>query len=319
LRYINLVKNRLKHIDLSPLSSCPRLTKLLLHHNKELGTMDMTPLQFLPGLEEIRFHRSKITDISAWIKWAFINTGRGRVVRDQDRSGGSGAITIAPPAPEDSWELLHKMSCIPRTYSIPIQDYIQRSLGLTHLGLVDSDISNILQSIPPESTLDEARETIFPVLIERVGEQIERGGTTIGLEVDESWNIGEMATKVKEVFALRNAEMNGTVIFRIVSDRWAGNYGRFDVSGLWITAYGFDILTSLGLTKKRVMNEHLEDIRRLLDEVGYEMEVVDVEEPKDLPLPKKKEGMSAAMMNYILALSAHSFQYTSRLLYPFIR
>ena len=319
LRLIDLEQNGLVSLDLSPLCSCPRLVKLYLHNNRNLEELDITPLQFLQGLEELRFHRTQSSKLTAWVKWVFpIDQSNGefffpfilRWASDQNRISGSDDITLSPPAPEDSWELLYKISWIPKSYSIPVQDYIQRALRLNNFGFIDSDMSGILHSIPPYTSLDVARGILLPQLTERIGEQIERGGTTIGLKVDDFWNIREIATKVKEIYELRDAEMKQITIFRFVSDYWSKHVGRYDMSELSLTAYGFDILSNLGLLKRQIMDKHFDKIKKTLNEIGYEMEVVEVDEPKDVPEPKNKVWMSDAMMNYILALSVHSFQYS---------
>lgn len=146
-------------------------------------------------------------------------------------------------------------------------------------------------------------------LAERVCEQIDRGGTTIGLSVDELLHIGDIAARMKDVYELRDAEIKRTTIFRIADDRWVKSDGRFDVSGLWITAYGYDVLCTLGLAKMQVREKHIEEIRKVLHDIGNEIDVVEVETPADIP-QLEKDGMSAAMVNFVLALGAYSFQYS---------
>jgi hypothetical protein len=298
---IELNQNELKNIDLSPLSSCPDFDSIFLKGDS-LESVDITPLIVSP-----RFSRVE-TDarISSWIRDPY---QRNRLMgRSASRSDLKGKFTVEPPAPEGSWELLHKLASIPHELSIPIQTYILKALGLGEYGLIDADISDFLCSIPPELSLDEARERTKPFLIERVCEQIDRGGTTIGLDVDEVFTEARgIAARLLTIARLRDSEMKHVIARRKQKSisAWAYNVER-----LYLTAYGFSIITNAGLRAiHELSSEEFEFIQDSLRTMGYEMKVVDEE---DITEQLPTENMSIHMKRYVSRLYYWNLQEMNR-------
>ncbi|MFW9803835.1 MAG: leucine-rich repeat domain-containing protein [Candidatus Thorarchaeota archaeon] len=260
IQFLNLDENMLKTVDISPLSSCPHFRELHLKGDSFEG-VDITPLVTSPYFNYVE------TDapVTSWIKDPF---QRRLVTRNAQISGRRERFSVESPAQEGSWELLHKLANIPYGLSIPIQTYILKALGLEKYGLIDADISGSLCSISPDLSLDEARERVKPILVERMCEQIDRGGTTIGLDVDGVFTEAMgIAKRMESIAKLRDAEMK-----RIVAIR-KGEF--FDVRQLYLTAYGHSILNNVWQSNVRgISNEEFDLIQDSLSTLGYEIIVV---------------------------------------------
>ncbi|MFW9863637.1 MAG: leucine-rich repeat domain-containing protein [Candidatus Thorarchaeota archaeon] len=298
---IDLNQNELKTVDLSPLSSCPDFASIHLMENA-LESLDITPLILSPIFNGVEID----SPVSSWIRDPY---QRNRLVkRSASWPVPPERIIIEPPAPEGSWELLHKLASIPHGLSIPIQTYILKSLGLERYGLIDADISDFLCSIPPEISLDEARERTKPFLIERVCEQIDRGGTTIGLDVDEVFTEARgIAARLQTIAKLRDSEMKQVMAIKKQESiiRWT-----YDVQRLYLTAYGFSIITKAGLRAiHEISSEDFEYIQDVLSSMGYEMKVSSKEDITEQP---PVENMSVHMKHYVSRLHYWNYREMKR-------
>ncbi|MFX1272906.1 MAG: leucine-rich repeat domain-containing protein [Promethearchaeota archaeon] len=289
IQTLKLNENMLETIDLSPLSSCPHFGELHLKGDSFEG-VDITPLVTSPYFNYVE------TDapVTSWINVPY---QRSIVTRNAQISGSRERFTVEPSAPEGSWELLHKLANIPHGLSIPIQTYILKALGLEKYGLIDADISGLLCSIPPVLSLDKARKSVTSFVVEQMCEQIDRGGTTIGLDVDRVLTEAKgIAERIDSIAKLRDSEMQQVVAKR----REKSMTLTYDLSQLLFTAYGFSILGSVRpIFLHEVSNLEFGMIQDSLRAMGYEMKVVDA---KDITENIPAENMSIHMKRYVSSL-----------------
>ncbi|MHA2193628.1 MAG: leucine-rich repeat domain-containing protein [Candidatus Thorarchaeota archaeon] len=293
IQTLKLSDNMLKTVDLSPLSSCPHFQELHLKGDSFEG-VDITPLVTSPYF----YYVETDAPVTSWIKDPF---QRSLVTRNAQMSGSRERFTVKPPAPARAWELLHKLANIPHGLSIPIQTYILKALGLEKYGFIDADISEFLCSIPSELSLDEARERVKPFLIEQMCEQIDRGGTTIGLDVDRVFTEAKgIAKRMESIAKLRGSEMQQVVARRKESQStWT-----HDLAHLYLTAYGFSILNSVrpiflhevSSSEFGMIQDSLRTMGYEIRTMGYEMKVVDA---KDITERFPAENMSIHMKRYV--------------------
>jgi Leucine-rich repeat (LRR) protein len=293
LESLDLEGNNLKKLDLSPLASCHAFQTLDVRENP-IQVLDVTPLVPNPNFDILLREDIPVT---TWFGTPFpartFSIYPHRVYQ--------------PPAPAESWEFLHRIVNIPHAMSIPVQSYILNALELDAYGLIDEDISEFLVSIPPETPLDDARESIQSFAIERICHQIDKGGTTIGIDVEVlAPEVGEIALRMDRIIELRISEMKKVKIWK------AGEkHVNYDISQLAFTAHGFLLIKNLEGRKSWGFNKgqpgmvvEEEDLARILNamkELGYE-DVVEIVESfaESAPTHYEPQNMSRQMMYFVL-------------------
>ena len=99
---------------------------------------------------------------------------------------------------------------------------------------------DMLQSIyKPRKSLKKMLDEIQERINDLQYEQIDAGGTTIGIDIEEMKEYGHNAVRIPHLLELRINEIRDVRVL-VVSD-------VADLRALWLTAYGFEILRSLRL------------------------------------------------------------------------
>jgi len=114
--------------------------------------------------------------------------------------------------------------------------------------------------------------------------QIDKGGTTIGLDVDKMSEYGDTALRVHKVLDLRKGEIEQVAIAKI-------SEGKADLRALWLTAYGHSILSSLGMGTTCSLND-LDKVMDALTRLGFSVNVIS----RDLSMPT---NITMSMRTYI--------------------
>ena len=305
--HLNISQNRLESLDLSPLASC-KLVSLSLGGNP-IDEADITPVLLNPSLK-------RVSKTGGWVQTRGLVKDPYTYQRDVECHLSGDALTRTLTIGM-SWEVLHRLALIPQSTSISIQDYILQTLGLHDFGIIDSDILDSLQSIPPQTSLEEARKIVRPIVVEKICEQIDRGGTTIRLNVESvSSNHEEIAKRIQRVAELRESEMKSVRIFLFhIPYFWSEDCTpeeeketeRYSIRELALTACGFSILSMADwLTEEEGVNTDIvsKKIFTLIDEtvksLGYEVPVIEDEDHRFTEYETK--NMSRQMRNYVLDL-----------------
>jgi hypothetical protein len=311
LRSLSLDENFISSIDLTPLASCHALHSLGLTCNP-IQSLDVTPLVLNPNFDILSWgkrvgggdpcRREVSTEVTSWLRTPF--SGRRFKLWNQKAS-------LNLPAPVDSWEFLHKIVSIPHALSIPAQSYVLNALGFDAYGLIDDDISEFLTSIPPETSIEDAREKVRPFVVEKICQQIDNGGTTIGIDVDVlAPGVMEIAQRFEQIIRLRASEMKNLVILE-ETPRKRTWYNIFQIA---LTAYGFLILKDIemdwisayfsGGLLISVYEDTLARIQHAIREIGFDAHIQEVEsvDPLD-PISFEPKNMSRQMMYYVLGIA----------------
>ncbi len=88
----------------------------------------------------------------------------------------------------------------------------------------------------------------------RVCQQIDRGGTTIGIDVERFFRtpVTELTRRASRTLELRAKEMQGLTLRTNDPDRVKSKDALrwkmgIDLRPLWLTAYGYEVLSTMGL------------------------------------------------------------------------
>jgi len=155
------------------------------------------------------------------------------------------------------WKLLHLLHQALRIH------------GLGSLGLLDVDPQEHLdRMLSNQVDVKELEKT----MVELASQQIDRGGPTIGLDIKGVSQHIELARRVETIVAARKEELSRVTIIK--------NADGCDLRPLALTAYGFEILTALGMNLT-TDKEGLSLIQEKVRELGCELKTTEEKESQD--------------------------------------
>ena len=277
LRILMLRENQLQTIDLTPLTSCTRMRQLNLNQN-QLQTIDLAPLAFCTSLtlylNENQLQSIDLTPLSSWKRsqrfWLggnqlqTMNAAHSWLPSDYWNGGHflKRGIVYIRPARYYSWSFLHQVA-EKYGHSCRVQQDLLCALGLTNYGFIDHDLFPLFLSLPADTPIETAREQVRERLLKESALAADEKRTTVGLRIEELSNRHrEIAERAKRIIELRKREMQRVQV--------EIRENEVELKELWLTAYGYEILTAHGMRLTTDLNG-LEQIRIALSELGYEL------------------------------------------------
>jgi hypothetical protein len=244
--------NRLQTIDLSPLATCAGLEALYLTGNR-LQTIDLTPLASCSSLQQVELNENQFESIDALHSW--LETPIGVYRR---------------PTGSYPWSLVHWIAVEFGT-GRRVQQDILCAIGLKDYGFIDCDLSAFFLSIPPDTPTDRAREQVRERLLDKIAQAIDQEGATTGLKLEElSKRHGEIAKIAQRIIRLRKAEMHRVQV--------GTQDDEFDLRELWLTAYGYEVLTALEMRFATDL-EGVKRVKSALAELGLKLKTGETSKP----------------------------------------
>ena len=295
LEKLNLNNYNLNEIDFTLLSNCRHLSELYLIGNGSY-TIDLTPARYLP-MDVIELSTEKIdtrqTDpfVLSQRTASLLNeenyeklpTPKGYsdlpILRDHQWSCSEPILLSSMSAikfyqaeltkyNEAPWKFLHLLQCMPNV------------LGIHPIGLYDGDAKILLEKLLSIYQPDK-EDVVVEILIKEMTKQIDRGGTTIGIDLGDN-AYPEFLLKLDRIIELRESEMNNVII--------PVNENDVDYLPLWCTEYGNQIL---GAIKPREIKYHrrsyniayynslptIENVRQEIEKIGYNIKIINNSSP----------------------------------------
>jgi len=183
---------------------------------------------------------------------------------------------------------------------------ILEGMGLDELYGCDYDILEALENIPPESDLIDIQSFLRHTLVETLLEQFEVGGTTVLLDIEKMLNT-PAAALIPRIIELRKNEIKNLVVPMIgkklvVYDVFMNEVGittdplySVHLRDLWMTAYGFQVLQLLDLGFRTNL-EGLRKIEIIMNKIGLELNIENVDRPIDNSRSKMSDAMYVLLM-----------------------
>ncbi len=244
--YIRAEDNPLRYIDVTPLKSCPQLPYLELDR-------DVTPETIMhqgifnnkggvdPGANPLGYPPYSKTEYDAPIKLANLE-----VV----------AYTFQMVGDRDHWKVLHLLH---EALSLLDFDWI---------GMIDLEITDAALFL--KDILGTERESVREMVNEKLVQvfclQVDKGGTTIGLDTERiSFESAEFVQRIQDIAELRLEELTRVSILQ--------RGEQIDLKLLWLTAYGHQILSSQKLGISCSINE-FEQVKKAVAEIGSEIQII---------------------------------------------
>jgi len=288
LQALGLDRNKIQFIDLAPLSYCTSLEDLGLSENQLLSinlvpladrsdlkgmnlalyenplrSIDISPLS---GNTTIHLDDHKLDDAEKPIKlwsWFKLLLGNPQIFFAKKylkyywrATGYTRPKSIYP------WYFLHQVA---EKYGTDrrIQQDILCAMGLDNYGFIDSDLRNLFLSLPRDTPIEIAREQVTNVLVDEIAAAVDRGGATTGLSLEKLLKRHvKIAQRAQRIIELRKAEMQNVQL--------EGDERGADLSELWLTAYGYEVLSTLPIGLTTAL-EGLEVVKTSLHDLGFEL------------------------------------------------
>ncbi len=290
LQSISLHDNNLQRIDLIPLASCPSLSGISLWNNP-LENIDLTPLTLCENLENVGLKVGEIRGLS----WIPILSTHSPVMcpehwttfyeRPTHTYPLSFLISVVKTYPQDLRILLDVLKCV----------------GLGEYGFVELDPNLVLDSFSQSTTMDEVRERLITHITEIIIRETETDGPTTGL----SFTNKEVAARFQRIIEMRAQEIERVRVG--VDDEF------FDLRELYVTAYGYEVLSTLPLspaTRDRFAPDSrlktdlkgLEMVKQAFGELGFDIKTAE----KSVPGVKMSDELKQVIL-WIVENHGHSW------------
>lgn len=279
-RRIEFPRKDYLYVDLSPLARCKSIQKVFISCCS-LRCLDITPVIHAP-FEYLHHHGYTYTLLSRETVESIQSPNINRIQLFDtpsyycDESTISFILPLLTKYESDSWKISFLGDCLVLAENIP------------GIGLVDLSAEDIYEMLQ-----NEDRKQRRKYILSRYCDQIDRGGTTICASINQFMNcIPELTKRIKNIIELRKAEM-GHLAFKLNSET-----NEIDLHSLFLTAYGFQILSSLELGLKCTSDE-FKLIQKALDDLGFP-----IYRPKN-PGIKNSTSISKPLREYIWKLAAN--------------
>jgi hypothetical protein len=246
--------NQLQTIDLTPLTSCPELKELILLNN-QLQYLDLTPLAASTSLYD--FSIDETVKSSFWIRIPFYEDMFEEYELDE-----IGSIpTYERPKEDYQWRVVRDITGGYFVIPLRVQQDVLYALGLKDYGFIDWDLSGVFRFFSPETPHNEVVDKIKGMLIGEIEIAIDEGRATTSLNLEQlSEEHSAIAKRYQKVIELRKSEITDLVIK--TTDE------KVDLRGLWLTAYGYEVLSSLNM---RLYSTHQEfkRVKEAFEKIGF--------------------------------------------------
>lgn len=293
VREIDLSRRHIARIDLSPLKACKKLESLDLSNNP-LYRVDPAPLSKCKELWNLELDSDvqKETFLSRDAIKSFVpNRLRSFDVYNVPlKLYNLKAISFyfsLLRKNESRWKLVHLFQSAITVAGFGWMGYvIQMDYELLKYMVMQSDLPSIL---------DKTKQAI----VELWRKQIDDGCSSIGTDIKDVASNKEIARRISKIIDIRNEEMKQTYLHL--------SKGIVDLRPLWITAYGYDILKTLGYGLQSGIDE-IKDLMDRLVVLGYDLSLTSVAR-REVP-----SNISQALREYIWMMIKYQTKMFPRLL-----
>jgi len=183
---------------------------------------------------------------------------------------------------------------------------ILAGMGLEEFSGCDYDILEALENIPEGSDLIDIQTFLRHTLVETLLEQFDDGGTTILLDIEKMLNT-PAAVLIPRIIELRRKEIERIIVpivgkKLIIYDVFMKEVGvttdpidAVHLEDLYLTAYGFQVLTLLDLGMKTDLNG-LDKIEIVMERLGMKLHTQNLDRQIFNPHSKMSDAMHSLLM-----------------------
>jgi hypothetical protein len=155
-----------------------------------------------------------------------------------------------------------------------LQIVVMSQLGLSSYCAVDIDVSKIFDDIPDDANLEQVQSIVNANAFPLLKKHLQHGKTSIFLDIGVLEGT-ELEESIPTILKQRKEELEQVRVItrkmpRRKHDRFDKEY--YDVRYLWLTAYGFQVLSELG--RYSLSQFQTDEMMRRINRLGYELRFV---------------------------------------------
>jgi len=144
-----------------------------------------------------------------------------------------------------------------------VQQDLLCALKLNNYGFIDCDLSKLFRDLPEDTPIDKARTRVQERVLEEILRAADQKRATTGLNLEEMYTQhGEIAQRVQQIIELRKLEIQRVQVEE--------KEDMVDLRELWLTAYGYEICSALGLQLTTDF-EGFEQVKNAASELGFDL------------------------------------------------
>jgi hypothetical protein len=316
LQDIDLAENSLESLDLSVISSCVGIQRLRLNGNP-LKDIDLWPVSNWQVLSELNLENTSLGQID--VSALFACTNLSALTIDDSIELLADSLFKYHERPEwlsedaaskiqwRNYETLASLIGWPQTFG-----HIERSLqyidrknwfssqrgildgfSIAVLGGFDGDPADILKLAENTSNYTEAQDAIIEGVVDLLENQFEQGGSTLFLDI-EVLSETRASRLIPRIHELRENEINETYIPVV--------QGMADLRYLWLTNYGFSILSTMRVNEVRMNLRMFRNIQAAMEQIDVTLKLEDGS--KALEPPTIWKETSDGLKEYVFRICA---------------
>ncbi len=275
LRLLSLQDNRLSELNLWPLVKCCSLDEIDLINNR-LRTLDITPIF---DLKQLRIDSSVVLAADYLLRHILaprVIENRFRSVKSENPFRTATPVVIWKSYSDllrrlgwkSVYDRLRKtLDRVPTEYWFHAQKGMLEGLGMSEIAGYDGDPKRLMEGVDELLDGEVALDSIYDRAVELLAEQLDQGGPTLFLDIGAMRNT-RASKLIPTILERRKSEMEGIKV-PIVK-------GRAHLQSLWLSSYGFELLTALktGLT---IDMQELDRVKAAMEEMGCNLQFERVE------------------------------------------
>jgi len=284
IKYLNLSGNNIEKIHLEPLCALKYLRVLNLQNNP-LKFVDVTPLLFCDSLVDFHLNKGIHCLVTPMASFTRANLP---YIHHWDSLGL--AKDYDSVIEEFGWRSTLKSirtifnGLLPH-YWFTAQRGLLFGMGMAEVAAYDGDPGKLLRGVKSTFSFEESRDKIYDNAITLLEKQLDKGGSTHFLDVDDL-AITRAVLLVPKIIAARRREME-TLTIEVVEE-------KTDARTIWFTFYGQMVMQELGYTPFSGNKVRLRDIVAELERAEFRPNVVTKKKAsKKQKWQKVSEGLAA--------------------------
>jgi hypothetical protein len=326
LQVLNLCENRLSEVNLLPLADCKLQEYLYLNHNK-FSYLDLLPLTLCKKLHRLELEGNSlnfymfgpflISDIhsrtsvmekpklSSQLKYPLLSDRLLAFILSSANMPWLNQFVVnreiqwydySKLVQQCGWKrvqvhMLSMVDLLSDDIWVEGQYEFFKTLGFSELAGFDGDLSSLMSKISPTLDYEEVREKFHDLIIDSLFTQFNQNGCTHFFDT-HAMSITKASILIPKLLSRRSKEME-RITLQIKKN-------KINLRPLWLTSYGFKILSILGMSTSTNM-KGFQKVRKGLKRLGFsinlERNIEDTTSVGDVI-------MSHRMMWYILRLAS---------------
>ena len=263
LEYLNIASNGLHNIDLTPLTGLMKLKGLFLRGNG-LAEIDVTPLALSTQLRYLTYGQDVRIIADHLLQHYGTNLVRNKIEVFQESIPAATNVVRVLTRTGDCIELqkilLQMVNSTTRV--MEKQFHILHVLGMSELTGLDVSLYEAIKAAPVRKGLTDFIDYIYREIVKIMDDQINREGFIAFFNI-EKMKESYAAYLIPKILKRRQEEFKELCLYQDES-------GLIDLTPLWVTSFGYNILSALDMGQE-IESTNFDEIEKSLKKVNLQV------------------------------------------------